>query len=275
MSSERPTYLIAGHTTRDLIDSGWRLGGSVVYSTIAARRLNLTTRLVTAHARGLSAESLLDVVSCVTQDSAETTTFRNVERGRSRIQFLTAQGDPLSVDSLPGDWRRPDILHLAPVFQEVDVEFASWFSPGLRCATLQGWLRDVRPNGRVIAAPLPDVEGLLSLLDIAVFSDDDINHNMMWRESIRRSVPLSVETLGAGGCLIFASGREHHVATDPITVSDATGAGDIFATAFFAEYFRTGNAIASGRFANRFTRAMLLTDGFRDVLVPTDSVKRC
>ncbi|MCR4282545.1 MAG: carbohydrate kinase family protein, partial [Bauldia sp.] len=41
---------------------------------------------------------------------------------------------------------------------------------------------------------------------------------------------------------------------------DATGAGDMFAGAFLAEYLRTGDPVAAGRFAN--VAAALSTEGY-------------
>jgi len=263
---ERPIYLIAGHTTRDFVDSAWRLGGSVVYSSIAARRMNLTTRIVTAHGVDLATDAIFSDLEHITLGSASTTTFRNREEGGSRIQFLLERGDPMSPDLVTVDWRKPNILHLAPVFQEIDTAFVSSFKPDLRCATLQGWMRGVAANRQIVAERSPLWHDLLEMIDIAVFSREDLRHHLKWRESIRNRVHVSVETLGAAGCIVVEAGAEHHVEARPIEVSDTTGAGDIFAAAFFAEYYRTGNAVIAGRVANRFTGELLMTERFREIL---------
>ncbi|MGA7305248.1 MAG: PfkB family carbohydrate kinase, partial [Rhodothermales bacterium] len=270
-TGNRPVYLVAGHTTLDRTDSGTRLGGTVVYSTLAAAQRELTTRIVTAYGADLSPDVVFQGVEFLAQPSRLTTTFINHEQQGIRSQWLEAQGDPLRIDSVRDEWRNPDILHLAPVFREIDIEFASWFKPRLRCATLQGWMRSVDPSGQVIAELAGGWKDMLNMLDIAVYSVDDIEYNIMWREAIRESVRVSVETHGRGGCLICEAGREHHIAAVPADLTDSTGAGDIFATAYFSEYYRSGDAVRAGHAANEFTREMLSRGSFRDVLSPLDS----
>lgn len=272
-TGNRPVYLVAGHTTLDRTDSGTRLGGTVVYSTLAAAQQELTTRIVTAYGADLSPAVVFEGVEFLAQPSRLTTTFMNHEQQGIRSQRLEAQGDLLRIDSVHDEWRNPDILHLAPVFREIDIAFASWFKPRLRCATLQGWMRSVAPSGQVIAELANEWKDIIQVLDIAVYSLEDIKYNIMWREAIRESVRVSVETHGRDGCLIYEAGREHHVAVVPADLTDTTGAGDIFATAYFSEYYRSGDAVRAGQAANEFAREMLSRGSFRDVLSPHDSIR--
>ena len=67
-------------------------------------------------------------------------------------------------------------------------------------------------------------------------------------------------TLGGDGALIAT--RERRERLPPVTVRlvDATGAGDMFDGAFLAEYLRTGDPFAAGRYAN--VAAALSTEGY-------------
>jgi 2-dehydro-3-deoxygluconokinase len=67
-------------------------------------------------------------------------------------------------------------------------------------------------------------------------------------------------TLGGEGALIATKDRRERIAPRRAKLVDATGAGDMFTGAFLAEYLRTGDPFAAGRYAN--VAAALSTEGF-------------
>ena len=67
-------------------------------------------------------------------------------------------------------------------------------------------------------------------------------------------------TLGGEGALIATQERRERIAPRPANIVDATGAGDMFTGAFLAEYLRTGDPFAAGRYAN--VAAALSTEGY-------------
>lgn len=269
-SGARRTYLVAGHTTLDVIASGSRFGGSVAYAAIAGLGLGLNVRVVTAHAADVDTGLVFKGTETVTLPSKRTTSFRNREELGVRVQDIVVVGDMMSTRELTEKWRRPDVLHLAPVFREIDAAFARWFKPRLCCATLQGWMRTKNSSGRVLLELVDDWEELLALLDIAIFSYEDIKHDIRLRDTICEIVPICVVTRGSEGCEVIERGRRQYVPATPIQVSDSTGAGDVFATAFFSEYASSGDSERSARFANRFAARTLTSGDFRDVLMASD-----
>jgi len=70
-------YLIVDYITRDVVEDGFRLGGTAVYSAITARRMGLEVGLVTSYNENFSIESL-DGIRIYNHKSDRTTTFRNV-----------------------------------------------------------------------------------------------------------------------------------------------------------------------------------------------------
>ena len=70
-------YLIVGHITRDVVDDGFRLGGTAIYSAITARRMGLKVGLVTSYYENFSIEPL-EGVQIYNVKSERTTTLRNV-----------------------------------------------------------------------------------------------------------------------------------------------------------------------------------------------------
>jgi 2-dehydro-3-deoxygluconokinase len=67
-------------------------------------------------------------------------------------------------------------------------------------------------------------------------------------------------TLGADGAIVATKDKRERIAPRPAKLVDATGAGDTFAGAFLAEYLRTNDPFASGRYAN--VAAALATEGY-------------
>ena len=67
-------------------------------------------------------------------------------------------------------------------------------------------------------------------------------------------------TLGSDGALVATKERRERFAAVPVKLVDATGAGDMFDGAFLAEYLRTGDPFAAGRYAN--VAAALSTEGY-------------
>ena len=67
-------------------------------------------------------------------------------------------------------------------------------------------------------------------------------------------------TLGAEGALIATREKRVRVPARAAKIVDATGAGDMFTGAFLAEYLRTGDPFAAGRYAN--VAAALSTEGY-------------
>jgi 2-dehydro-3-deoxygluconokinase len=67
-------------------------------------------------------------------------------------------------------------------------------------------------------------------------------------------------TLGELGAIVATAERRERVLPRPVKVVDATGAGDMFTGAFLAEYLRTNDPFAAGRYAN--VAAALSTEGY-------------
>jgi 2-dehydro-3-deoxygluconokinase len=67
-------------------------------------------------------------------------------------------------------------------------------------------------------------------------------------------------TLGAEGAIVATREKRERIPPRPAKLVDATGAGDTFTGAFLAEYLRTSDPFAAGRYAN--VAAALSTEGY-------------
>jgi sugar/nucleoside kinase (ribokinase family) len=66
---------------------------------------------------------------------------------------------------------------------------------------------------------------------------------------IARWTDVLVLTEAAGGCTIYAGNACVHVSALPATPVDPTGAGDVFAAAFFIRFWETRDALVAADFA--------------------------
>jgi sugar/nucleoside kinase (ribokinase family) len=241
-------YLLVGHVSRDLTPDGPRLGGTVTFAGLAAQALGCQPGVVTSAAADLDL-SPLDGIPLRVQPAAQTTTFENrYEADGRRQQILHAQAAPLPANLYPNDWGWPSILHLAPIANEVDPAWAAHYSLTIGL-TPQGWLRQWDADGRVFARDWPEAAAVLSKVSAVVLSREDMRDEAQLN-LFRRHCPLVVLTDGARGCQVFWGSETPHIAAPTVTAVDPTGAGDIFAAAFFIRLAQTGDAWRAAEFAN-------------------------
>ena len=141
--------LIIGHVTSDLqSDGSYKLGGTVSFSGLSSQMLSQKTGVLTSHASDLDL-SVLESLALVSLPSGHTTTFRNIPTDEGRVQYCYAQASLLTPEGLPDAWRKPKIVHLGPVANEIDPDFFSVFPDSLLCLTPQGFHRQFADDGRV------------------------------------------------------------------------------------------------------------------------------
>ncbi len=252
-----PDYVALGHVTADRLPGGdLRLGGSVAYACHTATRLGWRAGLVTRAAAGWLTPARLPGVSLRVGPSYVTTCFSNrYDAEGKREQVLHARGAPLRAGDLPADWRRPRVLHLAPVAGELPSDVLEGVEADLVGLTPQGWLRAPRPDGVVEHRDWAVPSALARRADVIVLSDEDIRavaggERALAEDLVTRTCVLII-TLGPGGARAYSqSGMLSQAALDLPSV-DPTGAGDVFAASFFIRYWETRDLRTALRFATR------------------------
>jgi hypothetical protein len=246
----RPDYLIIGHIAKDNTPNGPMLGGTCSYSALTAQRLGRQVGAVTSYGPDIPSLNQLKGVELVVAPAAQSTTFENYYIEGMRCQKWLASSAPLAYIMVPLAWRAAPIVHLAPLVQEIPPALCADFSASLVCATGQGWLRGQDEFNNVIYQPHPDLGTWLSSLDILVLSLADVFGERAILIRLLTSAKLGVETLGPEGCRIYHQGRVSYIPVQPEVEVDSTGAGDIFAAAFFIRYDATVDPIQAAQFAN-------------------------
>lgn len=249
-SSVKPIdTLIIGHVTSDLLADGTsKLGGTVSFSGLSSQRLGQKTGVLTSHAPEFDLSALAPL-SLVSLPSEHTTTFRNIPTDEGRVQYCYAQASLLTPEGLPDAWRKPKIVHLGPVANEIDPDFFSVFHDSLLCLTPQGFHRQFAADGRVSFRDWAEKESCLPKTDAVVLSIEDLAGDESLVRDYVRLCDLLVVTENKNGARVYWKQEMRHFPAPTRELVEDTGAGDIFAACFFHRYSVTRNAWQAARFA--------------------------
>jgi len=266
-------YLVIGHLTIDRTPSGLTLGGSAAYAALTAHALGLRVGVVTAWGNEIDLLALQDIPLTVI-DAPHSTTFENIYTSTGRTQYIRHFAPKLDFSLVPPAWRQAKIIHLAPLVGEVDPLLPEDFSPALLGLTPQGWLRAWDADGLVHPCLWSQSEAALSKAGAAVLGLEDVGGDEEQIEWMAQHTPLLVVTEGAAGCRLFWRGDSRRFRPPQVEEVDATGAGDVFATAFFVRLLETRDPWEAARFATRMAAISVTRPGLQGV--PTyDEVRDC
>ncbi len=261
---ERIDYLVVGHLTKDLTPSGPRTGGTASFSSLTALAMGLKVGIVTASSPDLD-RSRLHGISIVNIPSEVSTTFENVYTDAGRIQFCYKQAPMLDVSSIPDAWRETPIVHLGPLVREITPALTKAFPQSLLGMTPQGWLRSWDESGRVSPCDWPEARFMLGNAQAAVISVEDVQGNESRIEEMASAIKILVVTEAANGARVFWNGDIKHFQPPKMLEVDATGAGDIFAAAFFIRLHATNDPWEAARFATKLAAFSVARTGLDSI----------
>ena len=264
-------YLIIGHITQDLTPAGPVIGGTAAYSGLTARALGLRVGLVTSFDPDLQLPEFHGV-SIINRYADTTTTFKNTITTAGRIQTVFHPAYPLDISMVPDIWRNAPIVHLGPVIQEVDPRLSRAFEKSFLGLTPQGWLRSAALDGRVHYSDWLEARYVLEPANAAVISIEDVGGDEAIIEDLMTSIRILAVTEGSGGARIYWNG-DLRMFRSPLTDEiDPTGAGDIFAAAFFIRLHQTRDPWEATRFATQLAANSVTRRGLASI--PTaDEIK--
>jgi sugar/nucleoside kinase (ribokinase family) len=243
-------YLIIGHVARDLTAEGWVWGGTAYYAAVTARRLGARVGVVTAAAEADELRAALPDIALHILPTGRTTTFENRYHGDRREQLLHHAAAPIREADIPDEWRPAGVVHLAPIAQDVDRGLLATFAGSFLAVTPQGWMRRWDEGGRVAYQPLEKPAALLRAVDVLVFSAEDVGQDAVAMRELIQAVPLAVVTEAGDGAVVYTQDGADPMPARVATVVDPTGAGDVFAAAYFLRISETRDPLESAAFAN-------------------------
>ncbi len=280
-----PDYLVIGHVCQDIISAPGHgrlplqtsTGGTVTYAARTARALGLHVAALTSAAPDFALSLALPDIQVHRLPSDLTTTFENRYHHGVRQQILHNRSGDIRVTDVPASWRQAKIVHLGPVAREVDLALVEGFPDAFVGVTPQGWLRTwdergyVRPRVRefIYANKFSTWKGPNNLepwrVDAIVFSIEDIGGDESLIAEWTVHAPVVVVTRGERGATLYVQNEARHVHAPRVHEVEPTGAGDIFAAAFFVRLRETGDPDEAARFATRLASTSVTRRGLESI----------
>ncbi len=258
-------FLVIGHITHDRAPEGFRLGGTVTFSAVTAKRLGRQPIVLTSGSlAGVNHEVIaedppgsyllrgddLDGIQVHLLPSPVTTTFSNIYRDGHRTQIIEAVANPILPEQAPLDLSQMPIVLLGPVAQEMPTDWVNRFPGALLGITPQGWMRRWDAAGHVYPTLWENAGEVLPRADAVILSREDVGGDEAYIAELARQAKLLVVTDGYHGATVYQGGESTYVPVRPAHEVDPTGAGDVFATAFLIRLYETGDPLAATHFAH-------------------------
>jgi sugar/nucleoside kinase (ribokinase family) len=270
---EAVDYVVIGHLTCDLTPQGPRLGGTAAYSALTARALGLRVGIVTAFGGEVPLD-ILDGVQIWNVPTDRSTTFENIYTPDGRIQYIHHVAPDLLPIHVPEAWRRSPIMHIGPVAQEAKKLVDGVHAGSVLGLTPQGWLRGWDDQGRIHSVAWQEGPSMLPKAGAVVISVEAVGGNEDQLEIMATATRVLAVTEGPAGARLYWNGdlrRFHAPKKDEV---DATGAGDIFAAAFFWRLQSTRDPWAAARFATHLASYSVTRGGLAGI--PTqEEIQTC
>ena len=261
-------YLLIGHLTCDITPTGYRLGGTAAYSALTAQALGLRVGVVTAWGNEFPLTEL-GAIQVASYPSDRSTIFENVVTSHGREQTVLNVAPTLDFHLIPEPWRTAPIVHLGPVAQEVEPGLVRNFPTALIGVTPQGWMRSWNKAGTVSSSEWPEAAFVLERAGAAVISIEDVNGDEDRVEEMAASSRILAVTEAHQGARLYWNGDVRRFRPPELEEVDATGAGDIFAAAFFTRLYTTRDPWEAARFATQLSAQSVGRVGLASI--PTQS----
>lgn len=258
-------YLIVGHITQDMqTDGRFAPGGTVYYSSRTAQMLGQKAGIVT------SINSKVDLsefknIEIVSKKSPYNTVFQNQYTPNGRIQFIHNRAYDITFDDIPESWQNTPVIHLGPIAAEVDGKMVTMLKNSFVGLTPQGWLRKWDDSGHVSFSDWENAVNVLPHVDAVVLSIEDVIGDWSFIDRWKKLAKVLVVTLGAQGAVIYFDNQQIRLPAPEVKEIDPTGAGDVFAAAFFIRLFKTKDPVAAGKFAISIASSSVEDHGLKGV----------
>ncbi len=240
-------YLIIGHLTADLQDDGsQRTGGTALFAALTAHQLGARVAILTTAASDLDVSMIPADVELMLIPSPVTTTFRNTYEHNARTQYMYTRAATLPLEEL-GRAPRARVTHLGPVAYEIPAYDPSDVHGGFVGLTAQGMLRHVAPDKQVTTDARLLRRMSFDGIHAMVLSEEDVNGDGASVVAAAERLPIVALTRAERGATVWFEGQRREVPAFQANVVDPTGAGDVFATAFFLALAAGAAPVAAAR----------------------------
>ena len=125
-------------------------------------------------------------------------------------------------------------------------------------------------QGHVHASEWPEAAFTLQQSGAAILSIEDVLNDESRIEEMASASRILVVTEGAAGARVYWNGDVRRLRPPQVEEIDATGAGDIFAAAFFTRLYLTRDPWESARFANQIAATSVTRRGLEGIPTPEE-----
>lgn len=254
-------FLCIGFFCHDVKADGYVLGGAASYCSLAASRLGQKTAVLTSVGSDFLFSNTFRKEGIIVHNkpALKTTVFHNIYKEGTRTQYLHERANTIDIDDLPESWIKTPIVKFCLIADEVAPTLLTAFPNALKAATIQGWLRQWDPTGKI--SPKAMNWELLNAIDIVLFSDADIPNIEKVLPIIRKKVGIVVMTKGADGASVFCKNEQYDFPAYPVQEVDPTGAGDVFAASFVVAYGKYKNIALAVAYAHSVASFIVAQEG--------------
>lgn len=260
-------FLCIGHVCHDQVGDEMILGGTASYASLVARQFYYQSKVLTSYGKDFLFEDefRLHDIDLFNIQSEATTVFENVYTDAGRQQHLYNRASIITASNVPKEHLSADIVLMCPIDDEVSLDILHLFPHALKGASIQGWLRQWDDSGKI--SPKEMDWTTLYDLDIVIMSEEDINYSPTMLDNIVNAVPHVVLTDGMHGARVYKDHEIHIFPAFPVHEVEATGAGDVFTTAYLHKYKLTKDVQRSCIFAH--CAASFIVEGIGIKNLPT------
>ena len=258
-------------------------GGDTSNCAIAAARQGVSVGYLTAVGADQFGESFLSLWAA---EGVDTSMVKRSQSAHTGLYFVTHGPDGhvfsymragsaasrMTPEDVPAAYvEGARILHASGISLAISSSAADAVFAAMRIARGAGVTVSFDTNLRLRLWPLDRARAVIhaaaTLSDILRPGLDDARHLTGLADPdhivdfyLRLGPKIVALTLGDEGAIVATKERRERLPAVRVKLVDATGAGDMFDGAFLAEYLRTGDPFAAGRYAN--VAAALSTEGY-------------
>ena len=131
--------------------------------------------------------------------------------------------------------------------------------------TPQGWLRAWDETGQVVHAKWESAEQALAQAGAVVVSIEDVGRDEEQIEFMAAHTRVLAVTEAAAGSRLYWHGDQRRFRAPEMREVDATGAGDIFAAAFYIRMLATRDPWEAARFATHLSARSVTRSGLESI----------
>ncbi|MBL06359.1 MAG: hypothetical protein CL773_00625 [Chloroflexi bacterium] len=244
--------LVIGNPTLDYIEGKFfGPGGAVTYVNNSLFQMGQSSvTIITSFGEDFSEKNLLSPKKLINIKSELTNKFDFHLSSNARDMQVSSEGRNIKFDQIELK-TTPEIIFISPVLYEISIDetksLMNRFQSSIFVGMPQGWIRKL--ENKKILFDFSKVKKI-PYFDILFFSEEEITKSKISKEDFIVLSKILVITKGDKGADIYF--EDQIIKIEPIKSKsqNTIGAGDIFASVFSIEFFKTNNLLSSGNIAN-------------------------